>query len=142
MASDAAAGALSPYIVSAEADAVLEFLVAAFGAEAPEAPFRRSDGTLLHAVLTLGGGTIMLAHPGASGEERTAMCYLTVGSCDTAYAAALEGGAEIIAEPADQLYGHRTAAVRDPGGNIWWLAEAGEPVARETVEARFKELGL
>jgi len=45
-----------------------------------------------------------------------------VDDADAAYGRALACGAESVASPADQSYGHRTGAVRDSAGNSWYLA--------------------
>jgi predicted enzyme related to lactoylglutathione lyase len=37
--------------------------------------------------------------------------------CDATFARLVEAGAEVIQEPADQAYGVRDCAVRDPSGN-------------------------
>ena len=35
---------------------------------------------------------------------------------------ALAAGATLIGEPRDQEYGERSASVKDPAGNIWYIA--------------------
>ncbi len=39
-------------------------------------------------------------------------------------------------EPADQFYGDRNAGVKDPSGNIWWIATHKEDVAPEEMKRR------
>jgi uncharacterized glyoxalase superfamily protein PhnB len=34
----------------------------------------------------------------------------------------MEAAAESLAQPADQPYGARTAAVKDPAGNLWYFS--------------------
>jgi uncharacterized glyoxalase superfamily protein PhnB len=87
----------------------------------------------MHATLQMGAATVMLGHPGKGGEERTAMLYLFVENCDASYGMAVEAGAETVAAPTTQIYGDRTAAVRDPGGNVWWLAQRVEDVDRAAL---------
>ena len=52
------------------------------------------------------------------------------------YRRALAAGATSIMPPADQFYGDRTAGVRDPSGNQWWLATHVEDVSPEEHRAR------
>ncbi len=42
----------------------------------------------------------------------------------------------IPAEPADQFYGDRTAGVKDPSGNRWWIATHVEDVSAEELAQR------
>ncbi|HES58584.1 MAG TPA: hypothetical protein ENO21_04040 [Firmicutes bacterium] len=55
---------------------------------------------------------------------------------DGAYRQALGAGAESISEPADQFYGDRTAAVKDPNGNHWYLATHVEDITPEEMDRR------
>ena len=44
-------------------------------------------------------------------------------------------------EPTSQFYGDRTAAVKDPAGNVWWIATHVEDVSPADVVRRMKEQG-
>lgn len=48
--------------------------------------------------------------------------FLRVTDTDAAYRSALAAGAESLAEPADQPFGDRLAAIKDPSGNLWYIA--------------------
>ncbi|HXR20702.1 MAG TPA: hypothetical protein VN757_12310 [Steroidobacteraceae bacterium] len=39
-------------------------------------------------------------------------------------------------EPNDQLYGDRHGAVKDPGGNTWWIATHIEDVSEQELARR------
>ena len=41
---------------------------------------------------------------------------------DAAYQRALDAGATSLEAPVDQFYGDREAGVKDPTGNVWWIA--------------------
>ena len=58
-----------------------------------------------------------------------AMLYVYVADVDRSYARALAAGGESIKPPADQPYGHRTAAIRDAFGNQWYVAR---PIKRSS----------
>ena len=55
------------------------------------------------------------------------MLYVYVADVDRSYARALAAGGESMQPPADQPYGHRTAAIRDAFGNQWYVAR---PITR------------
>ena len=52
----------------------------------------------------------------------TSTIYLYVDDCDARYKAALEAGAVSVLEPDNYPHGDRYGAVKDPVGNIWWIA--------------------
>jgi PhnB protein len=65
--------------------------------------------------------------------------HLYVEDCDAAYRRALDAGASSLQEPADQFYGDRMAGVRDPVGNMWWIATHVEDVSEEEMAKRARE---
>jgi uncharacterized glyoxalase superfamily protein PhnB len=84
----------------------------------------------LHAEVQIGDSMVMIGGGTAGGtwrgESMPAVLYLYLDDVDGVYARALAAGATSLAEPADQLYGERSAGVRDPFGNEW---RVGAPVA-------------
>jgi PhnB protein len=55
-------------------------------------------------------------------EEMPTALHVYVPDADSVYQRALEAGASSLEEPIDQFYGDREAGVRDPSGNVWWIA--------------------
>ena len=112
-----------------DAPGMIDFLCDAFGFErnlvVPD-----GDGGVAHAQLTLGGGMIML---GSAREDDfgalvvtakaagviTSSPYVVVPDVDAHCARARAAGAEIVMAPADQDYGGRLYAARDPEGQLW-----------------------
>jgi PhnB protein len=64
------------------------------------------------------------------------MVHLYVDDADAMYKRALEVGATSVREPTDQFYGDRTAGVKDPAGNQWWIATHKEDVAPDELARR------
>ena len=58
---------------------------------------------------------------------------------DATYKRALQAGATSLMEPADQFYGDRSAGVKDPVGNYWWIATHKEDVTSEELRKRAEE---
>lgn len=65
--------------------------------------------------------------------------YLYVKDADATYKRALEAGATSLMEPADQFYGDRSAGVRDPVGNYWWIATHKEDISAEELRSSAEE---
>ena len=74
----------------------------------------------------------------ASGEWKPmpSTLYLYVPDADATYQRALEAGATSVQEPEDQFYGDRHGGVKDPSGNLWWVATHIEDVSSEEIARR------
>jgi PhnB protein len=62
-----------------------------------------------------------------------------VDNVDETSARAVQAGATVRSEPADQFYGNREAAVLDRWSNMWWVATAVEDVPPAGLQARYDE---
>jgi uncharacterized glyoxalase superfamily protein PhnB len=140
---------VTPYVIVENAQALLDFVTKVFDAEQREL-IRRPDGKIAHAEVTIGDSVIMLAdkppHPpdqpaaasAASPAAMPASLYVYVEDTDGRYKRALEAGAVSVMEPVDQFYGDRNAGVKDPTGNIWWIAAHIEDVSPDELARRAK----
>lgn len=117
-----------PAVRYRDADAGLEFLKSAFGAE-EKAVYRDDDGVIRHAELLIGSGLIMLgqySEEGWLGGEAanplssTVSLYIVVDDPDAHHGrASAVRGARVVRELEDMDYGSREYSVRDPEGNLW-----------------------
>jgi len=134
-----------PTLSYRDAPAMIDWLVRAFGF-VKQAVYMDGD-VVLHAQLTWGDGMIMLGSAGKDGDWAKLMAQpneiggrSTHGVCvivtdpDAHYARAKTAGADIVIDIADQHYGGRGYACRDPEGYVWWFGsydpwnpEAGTP---------------
>ncbi len=115
-----------------DALAMIDWLCTAFGFE-QRAVY--ADGEVVHhAQLTFGRGMVMLGserhggewdhysvQPDAVGMRETQSPCVIVTDADAHYAQAKAAGAEIVIDIADQDYGGRGYACRDPEGHLWWF---------------------
>jgi PhnB protein len=132
---------VTPYMIAADGPALMEFAKQAFGAEETF----RSVGTAggLHGEVRIGDSMLMMGG-GIPGREfratpNTHAIHLYVPDCDATYQQALQAGATSIDEPRDQEYGERSASLKDPAGNLWYVAtnqgEGYTPKGLHTVNA-------
>ena len=128
---------VTPYVIVENAQALLDFVTKVFDAGEREL-IRGPDGRIGHAEVTIGDSVIMLADKPPNREAMPASLYLYVDDTDARYKRALEAGATSVMEPADQFYGDRNAGVKDPTGNIWWIATHFEDVSPEELARRAK----
>jgi len=62
--------------------------------------------------------------------------HMYVNDVDGLYRRAIAAGAESIRDPETTFYGERSAGLKDPGGNRWWLACHVEDVSNEEIMRR------
>ena len=125
----------TPYLAVPDATKLIDFMKQVFGAE-ETLRMPNADGSVGHAELKIGDSVIMT---GDAGELRP-MLYLYVEDVDATYRTALEAGAKSLREPVDQFYGDRSAQVRDPLGNVWFIATAKENVPEDEQMKRWDEI--
>jgi len=139
--------AVTPYLTVKGAAQAIEFYRNAFGAEeVMRVP--GPDGKLMHAEIRIGGAVVML-HDEApqwqafspqtiGGTASSIMLY--VDDVDGVFDRALQAGATQLMEVADQFYGDRCGALKDPFGHKWTLSTHVEDVSSEEIGRRMAEL--
>ena len=128
---------VTPFIVSPDAAATIEFMKSAFGARENHIS-RMPDGTVMHADLTIGNSHVMLGHAGGANTPFPAMLYLYVDDCDAMFKRAVAAGGKVLMELSTQFYGDRHGAVTDTMGNHWWIATHVEDVPEAELHRRMQ----
>ncbi|MGB6876088.1 MAG: VOC family protein [Candidatus Acidiferrales bacterium] len=121
-------GSVQPYLFLRDAEKMIPFLENAFGAKA-EGVHKSPAGVVAHATVRIGDATLECSE--AHGEYQPSPCHLHlyVRDADAVYAQALRAGATTIEAPSDKPYGDRSAGVKDPWGNSWFIATHIKDVA-------------
>jgi uncharacterized glyoxalase superfamily protein PhnB len=112
---------VSPYLTVANAADVIRFIVAVFDGIV-EQRHLRDDGGILHAAIRIGDAHVEVSDPTPAWGPMPGAMHVYVPDVDFVYRRALEHGASSLMEPADMDYGERGCAVRDAGGNNWYIA--------------------
>jgi PhnB protein len=134
-----------PYLAVDDAAAAIEFYKKAFGAEERmrmDAP----GGRIGHAELAIGGSLIMLSDPFPQSSTRppkelggtTGSVFLYVEDVDAFVQQAVDAGATVTMEVADQFWGDRFGTVKDPFGHLWSVATHVEDVPPAEMGERAK----
>ena len=126
---------VNPYLVVSGAEKVLAFLVEAFDAKQVGEAFKAPDGKIAHATVRIGDSMIEM---GDGPEPMPMNLHMYVDDVDGMYRRAIAAGAESIRDPETTFYGERSAGLKDPGGNRWWLACHVEDVSNEEIMRRAK----
>lgn len=121
---------LTPYPIVQDAPGMIDFMKAVFYAEETFRTIGSAGG--YHCEARIGGDCMMMiggGGPGVDGkaiswrgESRPMAFHIYVPDTDAAYKRALANRAVSLQEPADQPWGERTANVKDPFGNNWYIA--------------------
>jgi PhnB protein len=126
---------ITPYLIVEGAARLIDFAEAAFGAQVTER-LAAPDGRIGHAELRIGDSLVMLADGHGGREPMPCMLHLYVDDADGTYQRALAAGAISVEPPEDKFYGDRGALVRDPCGNLWWIATHIEDVPPDELKRR------
>ncbi|MEX2128624.1 MAG: VOC family protein [Xanthobacteraceae bacterium] len=130
---------VTPYLMVRDANATIEFLKKAFGAEQPHPPMKNPQGKIMHAEIKIGDSRVMLGEGNEQWPASPSALYLYVPDADAVYKRALAAGAMSTVEPMDQFYGDRAGCVKDQSGNMWWIATHKEDVSRAELTKRGEE---
>jgi len=124
---------VTPYLTVKGAAQAIQFYQSAFGATENLRMPADDDKRLMHASLTINGGTVMLSDeipehggPAAPTRERPAPVAVAIAltkpaDVDATYRRAVDAGAKGTMEPADMFWGDRFAMLLDPFGHRWML---------------------
>ena len=127
--------AVTPYLVVPDAAKVMDFMQRAFGAT-ERYKMQGPDGAVAHAEMQVGDSVVMVGQSPDQTRTTHSMLYLYVPDVDAVYEKAVAAGGVSVREPVDQFYGDRSGAVKDPGGNEWWIATHKEDVSSEEMKRR------
>ncbi len=115
---------VTPYLIAENGPRLMEFAKQVFGAEETFHTVGSAGG--LHGEVRIGDSMLMIGG-GIPGREfrstpNTHALHIYVEDADAVCEKALAAGATLIDELRDQEYGERSASVKDPAGNFWYIA--------------------
>src|ERR1051325_5153563 len=134
---------LTPYLAVEEASEAIAYYKRAFGAhETMRMP--GPDGKIAHAEIRIGDSLIMLSDPFPQSTVRppgevggtTASVFMYVDDVDAVVKQAVDAGATVTMEVADQFWGDRFGTVADPFGHVWAIATHVEDLTPEQIAER------
>jgi uncharacterized glyoxalase superfamily protein PhnB len=114
---------IAPYIIVPRAAEFIEFLTKAFaGTERFRVGREPGSDLIMHAEVAIGNSTIELADANEQIPAAPMAIHLYVDDADSVFARAIDAGATSIYEVGDHVSGDRQGALRDPFGNLWYIA--------------------
>jgi|ERR671937_26716 PhnB protein len=136
---------ITPYLAVDDAAQAIEYYKKAFGAR-ERVRMDAPDGKIAHAELEIGDSLVMLSDPFPQASTRppkelggtSASVFMYVEDVDAVVQQAVDAGAKITMEVADQFWGDRFGSVTDPFGQLWSIATHVEDVPPEEIAERGK----
>src|SRR3954452_17218460 len=136
---------LTSYLAVDDAAAAIDYYTRAFGAK----ELGRMDapgGKIGHAELEVGDSRVMLSDPFPQSSTKppkelggtSASVFMYVEDVDAVVKQAVDAGATITMEVADQFWGDRFGTITDPFGHVWSIATHVEDVPPEEIAERAK----
>lgn len=114
---------VTPYLTVADVRAEIEFVTTAFGATGTLYGLGSAGG--FHSEYKIGDSMIMIGGGGEGsswkGTTTPGSLHLYVDDVDAVYERAMQAGATSLMAPTDQEYADRDAAIKDVGGNHWYI---------------------
>jgi len=110
---------ITPYLTVKRPGQLIDFIKDVFGGT----ELYRGTGSAggMHAEVVIGDSKLMIGGMESVEEIPTAL-HVYLPDADAVYQRALDAGATSLEAPVDQFYGDREAGVKDPTGNVWWVA--------------------
>jgi len=115
---------LTPYPVAKDAAGLIDFVKQVFDAQEQFRAIGSAGG--IHCEVRLGDSMMMIGGGGPglswSGDAQPMAFHVYVRDTDAVYQRALEAGSTSLEAPADRPWNERSAGVKDPHGNFWYIA--------------------
>jgi PhnB protein len=136
---------VTPYLAVDDAAEAIKYYTKAFGAK-ERGRMETPDGQVGHAELEIGDSLVMLSDPFPQGSTKTptelggtsVSVFMYVEDVDAVVKQAVDAGATVTMEVADQFWGDRFGSVKDPFGHSWSIATHVEDVPPEEMAERAK----
>jgi PhnB protein len=136
---------VTPYLAVDDAAGAIEYYTGVFGAK-ERVRMDAPGGKIGHAELEMGDSLVMLSDafpqsttrpPGELGGTSVSV-FMYVEDVDAVVKRAVDAGATVTMEVADQFWGDRLGTVSDPFGHLWSIATHVEDVPPEEMAERAK----
>jgi PhnB protein len=136
-----------PRLVCPDVAAAIDFCTSTFGAvERGRRP--GPDGTVAHALLTIGPAMIMIEREWPSLPSRVpkpdgtspVVIFVYVEDVDKTVERAVARGARVLFPVENQFWGDRIGWVMDPSGHVWTIATRIEDTSEEQRRERWSNI--
>jgi PhnB protein len=136
---------ITPYLAVDDAAQAIDYYKKAFGAK-EQVRMEGPGGKIGHAELAIGDSLVMLAdalpqfstRPPKELGGTSVSVFMYAEDVDAVVKQAVDAGATITMDVADQFWGDRMGSITDPFGHSWLIATHVEDVPPQEMEERSK----
>jgi PhnB protein len=129
---------VAPWVVTDDTGALLDFIAQVFDGE-ELARVAVEDGSIGHGEIRIGDTIVLGFDCRPEWPAMPSLLRVWVPDADATFAKAIASGATIVTGLASNAFGQRGGRIKDPFGNIWWVASQVEDVAEEVIWQRLQE---
>jgi uncharacterized glyoxalase superfamily protein PhnB len=129
---------VAPWVVTDDTGALLDFVAQVFGGE-ELARIVVEDGSIGHGEIRVGDTVVLAFDRRPEWPVMPSLLRVWVDDADAVFAKAEAAGASVVTELADNAFGQRGGRIKDPFGNIWWVASQIEDVPEDVMWQRLQE---
>ncbi|MFD9887897.1 VOC family protein [Amycolatopsis sp. NPDC059027] len=129
---------VTPWIISRDTAALIDFLKRAFGAE-ELGRVTGEDGRIGHAEVRIGDAVVMMFDALDEWIDTPAFLRLYVEDSEATQRQALAAGATEVTKQTELAFGDRVGRVLDPFGNLWWIQTRLEDLDYPEMERRMRD---
>lgn len=129
---------VAPWVVTDDTGALLDFIARVFDGE-ELARVAVDDGSIGHGEIRVGDTVVLAFDRQPEWPAMPSLLRVWVPDADATFAKATEAGATIVTALASNAFGQRGGRIKDPFGNIWWVATQVEDVPEEVMWQRLQE---
>jgi len=118
---------VAPYFTVDDADRLIDFIRTVFRGDMVKLN-RHENGAIQHARLQIGDCVVMINQSSQDYAPNISQIHIYVEDLRQTLADALENGATETMPPNVRGHGDLMAGIKDPCGNLWWIAQPGSIV--------------
>lgn len=111
---------ITPWIISRDTNALMDYLTNAFNAE-DCGRVVDDQGVVGHAEMRIGNAMVMMFDARPDWPPTPAFLRLYVEDADATHHQAVKAGGTSVTEVTELFWGDRVGRVRDPFGNLYWI---------------------
>jgi PhnB protein len=136
-----------PRLICPDVEQAIAFCTETFGAVSTGGR-PGPDGTIAHALLTIGPAMIMIEREWPNLPSRTpqkdgsspVVIFIYVEDVDETVERAVARGANVLVPAANQFWGDRIAWIMDPSGHVWTIAARVETTDEDQRKDRWADI--
>ncbi len=128
---------VTPYLHVSNVGKLIDFLKQSFDAVELER-FLLPDGRIEHAEVRIGDSIVMISEGTEKYPSMPSWVYVYVADVDETHRNAVQAGGTSLMNPTDVYYDERVGGIKDPSGDIWWIATRKENLTPEEIRKRLE----